>query len=214
MDGSHTEIECKLVAKAPSEMSGLDPLVRRLCEHVEDEGTTAIEDVYLDTADWRLHRRGFACRVRYAGGSATLTTKSLTPHKRQLSMREEYEEVLAEPPGEPFEEVPCDRLGRRVCDMTDGRPLRELFRIRNERRLFRVQYGRELKAEVCADEFEIVAGDTRRAFAEVEIEMTEGDPDTLRAFSRRIADALGLEMGGRSKFITGLEIAGLTPPGK
>src|SRR3954447_13081647 len=46
-----------------------------------------IGDTYLDTADWRFHRAGYALRLRRIGGAAEATLKALVPAADGLSRR-------------------------------------------------------------------------------------------------------------------------------
>src|SRR6267154_3828817 len=64
--------------------SDLSSVRRWLSEHgtidgliLEPRSTQQIFDTYLDTEDWRIHRAGFALRVRSGTGTTEATLKSL-----------------------------------------------------------------------------------------------------------------------------------------
>src|SRR6266481_9398545 len=44
---------------------------------LEPRSTLRIFDTYLDTDDWRIHRAGFALRIRSESGKAEATLKAL-----------------------------------------------------------------------------------------------------------------------------------------
>src|SRR3984885_6064944 len=76
--------------------------VRRwLAEHGTIEGlildprsTLQILDTYLDTDDWRIHRAGFALRIRSESGKSEATLKSLASARVEVADRRELSETL------------------------------------------------------------------------------------------------------------------------
>ena len=54
-----------------------------------------LEDTYLDTIDWRVHRAGFTCRVREKGDGAELTLKSMAEAQDSMRSRREVNEPIA-----------------------------------------------------------------------------------------------------------------------
>src|SRR5450631_4941117 len=77
--------------------------VRRwLADHVTIDGlvleprsTLQIFDTYLDTDDWRIHRAGFALRIRSESGKSEATLKSLHSARAEVADRRELSEMLA-----------------------------------------------------------------------------------------------------------------------
>src|SRR5271163_1141409 len=61
---------------------------------VEPRSTLQIFDTYLDTDDWRIHRAGFALRVRSGSGKPEATLKSLHSASAQFADRRELSETL------------------------------------------------------------------------------------------------------------------------
>src|SRR3984885_11137595 len=76
--------------------------VRRwLADHVSVDGlvleprsTLQIFDTYLDTDDWRIHRAGFALRIRSESGISEATLKSLRSASAEFADRRELSEML------------------------------------------------------------------------------------------------------------------------
>src|ERR1700675_3380024 len=61
---------------------------------LEPRSTLQIFDTYLDTDDWRIHRAGFALRIRSESGKSEATLKSLHSASAEVSDRRELNETL------------------------------------------------------------------------------------------------------------------------
>src|SRR5258708_36639856 len=61
---------------------------------LEPRSTQQIFDTYLDTDDWRIHRAGFALRIRSESGKAEATLKSLHSASAEVADRRELSEAL------------------------------------------------------------------------------------------------------------------------
>src|SRR6202000_3546054 len=61
---------------------------------LEPQSTLEIFDPYLDTDDWRIHRAGFALRVRSDGGTTEATLKSLHSASEGVADRQGLTETL------------------------------------------------------------------------------------------------------------------------
>src|SRR3954465_2336582 len=57
-----------------------------------------IGDTYLDTADWRFHRAGYALRLRRTGAVTEATLKALVAAADGLAQRRELTERVADTP--------------------------------------------------------------------------------------------------------------------
>jgi triphosphatase len=170
-----------------------------------------IQDRYLDTDDWRLHRAGYSLRVRTRGRSSEVTLKALS-EQRTLRRRVEITEALPDGQGRsPLEAT--GPVGRRVRDVCGSRPLHLLCEIKTSRRPFLVQVG-EARAEVVLDETTIPVEDGGRPvrLRRVEVEVAEGSPEDLAAFVRELEAGAGLRPATLTKFEAGLLSRGLSAP--
>src|ERR1700675_743651 len=61
---------------------------------LEPRSTQQIFDTYLDTDDWRIHRAGFALRIRAESGKSEATLKSLHSASTEYADRRELTETL------------------------------------------------------------------------------------------------------------------------
>src|SRR5271169_5717215 len=61
---------------------------------LEPRSTLQIFDTYLDTDDWRIHRAGFALRVRSGSDRSQATLKSLNSASAEVADRRELSETL------------------------------------------------------------------------------------------------------------------------
>lgn len=209
-----TEIEAKLVAPSAHELIALP---RHLSDlgliHTEPERVIA-RDHYLDTEDLHLWRAGWALRLRDLGIRKLLTMKALRPAGDDgLAVREEHEtEVQWEGGDQP--RFPQDVLGGRLDLVLQGRELRRIFHVHQERMQFHAG-GAEggpwdgfwVEASMDLIRWEGVEG-TMDGF-EAELELTSGPIESLRELMGRLAEATGWEAGHGSKFERGLRVAGL-----
>src|ERR1022692_4606010 len=62
---------------------------------LEPRPSSQIFDTYLDTDDWRIHRAGFALRIRSESGKSEATLKSLHSARAEVADRRELSEMLA-----------------------------------------------------------------------------------------------------------------------
>src|SRR5882762_4095833 len=97
----------------------LGPVRRWLADHgtigglvLEPRSTQQIFDTYLDTDDWRIHRAGFALRIRSESGKAEATLKSLHSASAEVADRRDLSETL--------ENSASDRAGRNACTGREG----------------------------------------------------------------------------------------------
>jgi inorganic triphosphatase YgiF len=203
MKPTHVEMEMKLIAPDPAALRALPAALKETCDRLRDDGAIRIVDTYYDTPRWDLRAAGYACRLRRAGRKAVLCLKSLKRPRRGVSIREEFEQRIPAPPARGLPRPLPGRLGRKIDTLTGDAPLREIFRIRNNRRLFHARFN-GLSAIVCADRFTVSARGNARPFAEVELELIAGTARDLRKFGRLLMQQVPLRSGTRSKFRLGL----------
>src|SRR5579864_9751252 len=90
----------------------LGSVKRWLSEHetidgliLEPRSTQQLFDTYLDTDDWRIHRAGFALRVRSESGKSEATLKSLHSASAEVADRREVSETLESSAREPLRQL-------------------------------------------------------------------------------------------------------------
>src|ERR1700743_3736621 len=81
---------------------------------LEPRSTQQIFDTYLDTDDWRIHRAGFALRVRSESGTTAATLKSLHSAGTEVADRRELTETLTSSDSGAIRES-AGPVGMRVC---------------------------------------------------------------------------------------------------
>src|SRR5579864_2929554 len=72
---------------------------------LEPRSTQQIFDTYLDTDDWRIHRAGFALRIRSESGKSEATLKSLHSASAEVADRREVSETLESSAREPLRQL-------------------------------------------------------------------------------------------------------------
>src|SRR5262249_4019145 len=116
--------------------------------------TSEIFDTYFDTDDWRLHRAGYALRIRSEAGKSEATLKSLhAVHQSGLADRRELTESL------PTRSADCIALatgpvGSRVHAVSGQHELQPLFEVHTSRERYavRVAEGEPPVGEIALDD--------------------------------------------------------------
>jgi triphosphatase len=179
------------------------------------EGTATHKDLYLDTDDHRLHRAGYALRIRRIGrrqgGEATL--KSLDAggrggvrdrrEVRQELARAEIDDLLA---GD-------GPVSERVRAVAGRKPLLALFTVRTRRRSFTLTLDGTAAGAVALDEAAITPASATKTtrLRRVEVEVDAAALDAAEPFVERLRAEAGLQPATLSKYEAGLLVADLKP---
>jgi len=141
--------------------------------------TAKVEDRYVDTPDGALAAAGYAGRLRTSGGDTVITLKGLrrADDGGVIHRREELEGPAVE--GEPAASWPESDARDAVVRLAGDEPLAEIARIRQTRR--KRLYGRDgAVVEVSVDDVSVLAGgNVVERFAELELELREGEEASL-----------------------------------
>jgi triphosphatase len=194
-----------------------------------------LSDVYYDTDDWRFFRAGYAVRVRNTDGEkAEATMKARVPAEGGLRRRREISEPLEGI--ETLKGIPGP-VGDRVRRLAGTADVHPLFEVRTRRRTFALrtetpssgeivedpsgtirqqnsEQDATVVAEIALDESEIFEGggaSTHLSRIEVEVGSDAAIHDGVGDFVQVLRQALKLRPTRRSKFRTGLSVAGLSP---
>ena len=165
-----------------------------------EERLVADVDQYLDTADYRILRGGYACRIRERNDQLIATLKSLSPSDSAMHVREELETALDPDAGDPAS-WPAGPARDLAVRLTDSAPLQTLFMIWQQRHVRPVLDGERMVGEWSLDEVETTAGDKTDHATELEIELKgDGTTDDLRRLAETLAGQSGVQPQPRSKF--------------
>ena len=197
-------------------------IVRRwLAEHgtvdglvLEPSSTLQIVDTYLDTEDWRIHRAGFALRVRSESGKSEATLKSLHSAGAGPADRRELTEALDDSQGASIGQL-SGRVGTRVHAVAGEHALRPLFEVRTTRQRHSVRKENEAQplGEIALDDTVIARpqGEPETHMQRVEVEVLGKEREPLASLVKRLRGDCALEMASDSKYSRGLKSAGLVP---
>lgn len=181
---------------------------------IESRPDQRIYDTYLDTEDWRVHRAGFALRLRDLPGVAEATLKDLVPHTSGPVTRREINQPLGS-----AEEISLTEgdgpVSSRVQAVAGPRPLRPLFRVRTHRQRFAVLFENQQAGEIALDATLLASADGRSTvqLQRVEVEASaEGTPGILEGLVERLRIECSLQPALTSKFEVGLQSSGLRIP--
>jgi CHAD domain-containing protein len=196
--------------------------VRRwLAEHgtidglvLEPRSTLNILDTYLDTDDWRIHRAGFALRIRSESGKSEATLKSLRSASTEMADRRELNEALDTSESESIRHS-SGPVGARVHAVSGAHTLLPLFEIRTSRQRFAVRKGTEMQelGEIALDETVISRpqGEPRASMQRVEVEALTEAHEPLQSLVRMLRSDCALEAAPDTKYSRGLQSVGLAP---
>jgi len=104
---------------------------------LEPRPTAKIFDTYFDTDDWRIHRAGFALRIRSEDGKSEATLKSLRSNSTEMADRREVSETLESNESESIARS-AGPVGTRVHAVSGAHPLQPLFEVHTSRQRYAV----------------------------------------------------------------------------
>jgi triphosphatase len=209
------EVEWQLAA------SDLGIVRQWLAEHdsidgfvLEPRSTLQIVDTYLDTEDWRIHRAGFALRVRSESGKSEATLKSLHSASAGLADRRELTEILEDSQSESIGKL-TGWVGTRVHAVTGEHALRPLFVVRTTRQRHSIRKEDEAQplGEIALDDTSIARpqGEPETSMQRVEVEVLGEDQQPLESLVKTLRGDCALEVASDSKYSQGLRVVGLVP---
>jgi triphosphatase len=202
--------------------SDLSSVRRWLSDHgtidgliLEPRSTLQIFDTYLDTDDWRIHRAGFALRVRSESGTTEATLKSLHSASTEVADRRELTEMLTTSDGDAIRES-VGPVGIRVSAVSGARTLVPLFELRTSRQRFSIRKSDEVRqlGEIALDETVISRphGEPQASMLRVEVEALTETHGPLRSLVKTLRNNCALEAASDTKYSLGLKSVGLAPP--
>ena len=194
------EIELKLeVDEAGARMLRRHPML------MAEQGTPTEQlSVYFDTPDATLRDAGFSLRVRKSGDRYTQTIKQGGNGTSGLFHRPEWEcnvdgadPDLVAAAATPLGDVITKKVAKRLRSMFRSEVRRTIWNLKRD--------GGEV--ELALDEGQIIAGKQREAFAELELELKSGAPETLLELARELAGEVPMRLGVLTKAERGYALA-------
>jgi triphosphatase len=201
--------------------SDLGSVRRWLADHGTIDGlvlepcsTLRIFDTYLDTDDWRIHRAGFALRIRSGSGKPEATLKSLHSASAQAADRRELSETLENADSESIRQL-TGPVGMRVHAVSGARALLPLFEVHTSRQRFAIRREDEAQplGEIALDQTVIAhpRGEPRTSMQRVEVEALTEAHEQLQALVKTLRSDCALETASDTKYSQGLKSVGLAP---
>jgi len=182
---------------------------------LEPRSTLQIFDTYLDTDDWRIHRAGFALRIRSGTGKPEATLKSLHSASTEVSDRLELSETLENSETESIRHS-IGPVGARVQAVSGARALLPLFELRTLRQRFaiRKEDAAQQLGEIALDETVISRphGAPQESMHRVEVEALTEVREPLQSLVRTLRSDCALEAASDTKYSHSLKSVGLEPP--
>jgi CHAD domain-containing protein len=181
---------------------------------LEPRSTLQIFDTYLDTDDWRIHRAGFALRIRSASGKSEATLKSLHSAGAEAADRRELSEALEDSQSESIRQS-IGPVGTRVHAVSGAHALLPLFEVRTSRQRFAIRREDEAQqlGEIALDETVISRphGEPQTSLQRVEVEALSDAHEPLQLLVKTLRSDCALEAASETKYSQGLKSVGLAP---
>jgi CHAD domain-containing protein len=172
---------------------------------IDEVETVVDEDRYVDTAEGALGAAGYAGRFRSQGDATIITLKGLARHDDGGAVHRREELEGPADPSIPAGEWPASAARDEVLAIVGDGVLQELVRIRQVRRKRR--YGADGSVvEVSVDDVEVLVDDrVIERFAELEVELREGQVEALEPLVDLLAEVEELVPADTSKLERALE---------
>ena len=181
---------------------------------LEPRSTLQLFDTYLDTDDWRIHRAGFALRIRSESGKSEATLKSLHSASEEVADRRELSETLQSSASESIRQS-IGPVGTRVHAVSGARALLPLFEVRTSRQRFAIRREDEAQqlGEIALDDTVISRphGEPQTSMQRVEVEALTAAHEPLQSLVKTLRSDCALETASDTKFSHGLKSVGLAP---
>src|SRR5712664_902125 len=181
---------------------------------LEPRSTQQIFDTYLDTDDWRIHRAGFALRIRSESGKSEATLKSLHSASTEVADRRELSETLENSRSESIRQS-IGPVGTRVHAVSGAHALLPLFEVRTSRQRFAIRREDEAQqlGEIALDDTVISRphGEPQTSMQRVEVEALTEAHEPLQSLVKTLRSDCALEAASDTKYSQGLKSVGLAP---
>ena len=173
--------------------------------------TVRHEDRYLDTEDGALEAAGYSGRLRSTGKGTILTLKGLARHDNGGSTHRREELEGPADPAQPPAAWPASEARDAVVQIVGERALRDLVALRQVRQ--KRNYARNgTVVEVSVDDVEVLVGaQVAERFAELELELRDGDEVNLEPLADMLGEIEELVAVDSSKFERALEVVRREP---
>lgn len=189
------ELKLELTPEAVDDLLG--------CNLLSGEPTTIPQrSIYFDTPGQDLKAAGFSLRIRQARGQRVQTVKATGITAAGLFARPEWEQQV-----EGDLPVLDDTTPIKALLGTRGATLGPAFEVVVERRMWTLSQE-DAEFELALDRGEVVAGDRRAPFCEIELELKNGSPAALFSYARRINAAVPSRLSVLSKAERGYRLLG------
>ena len=181
---------------------------------LEPRSTLQIFDTYLDTDDWRIHRAGFALRIRSESGKSEATLKSLHSADPEVADRRELSETMQSAESGSIRQS-IGPVGVRVQAVSGAHALLPLFEVRTSRQRYAVRREDQAQplGEIALDDTVISRprGEPQASMQRVEVEALTETREPLQSLVKTLRRDCALEAASDSKYSKGLQSVGLAP---
>jgi inorganic triphosphatase YgiF len=202
------EIELKLEAE-PDVLARVRRS-RLVAELASDSASTRkIETTYFDSTDQRLAKKKIALRIRKSGRRFEQTAKAETKANGAAPMRIEWSAPIDGHFPRP-ELIGDSEIRKRVSKLIAKGHLAPYCKTNVKRTLRTLTTAQGDEIELAFDAGELVVdgeGAPKAPISELELELKAGNPKSLVALARRLAEEFPVRLAVKSKAERGLEIA-------
>jgi CHAD domain-containing protein/uncharacterized protein YjbK len=212
------QIECRFLLEKPGADKIVLDFLRSLGCTVEARRKIRQEDLYLDTFDWRMFRRGLALFFRRTGGKYFYTLKSLEKTSvvktQPLEMTIEAKQNIRE----PADAVPVE-IQKNVADIIYPRRLMPHLALRTERASYNIASMDGAEIEIAFDSTSFQVRGFHRPHGasrlfEIEMKLKKGSPSSFESVATAAAKTLDLSLPAKSRLETAIERLNIRFPAK
>ena len=202
-----TELKLRLADDSKAGQIPEDPLLAgmRLPDSFKD---SQIDTTYYDTPGRSLLINGLTLRVRDTGETTVATVKDAGTPNSGLYVRGEWNKILGDDAlsADTFAEFP---IGERLCRAIGTDALEPIFKTRFQRISEELIDDCGSVIELAVDRGEVVSGDRREPFCEVELELKSGKIASLCKLGAVLGERYPLTVERKSKYARGLLLSGI-----
>ncbi|MGD9152731.1 MAG: CYTH domain-containing protein [Gammaproteobacteria bacterium] len=196
----NTEIELKFTI-APTEIVKLNKHLL-IQQYLQQQYQLKLENIYFDTPNLTLKKKNYALRIRKYGNHILQTLKTDQKINNELHERQEWEYEIK------TEQIDSDQFPAEIQQWLKPliNQLKPIFTTNFERKIWLIKLEDKTIIELALDQGKIKTGDKTLPICEIELELKQGELESMLQFARKLQQDIRLIPEKTSKAERGYEL--------
>lgn len=196
----NTEIELKFTIE-PTEIVKLNKHLL-IQQYLQQQYQLKLENIYFDTPNLALKKKNYALRIRKYDGHILQALKTDQKINNELHERQEWEYEIK------TEQIDSDQFPAEIQQWLKPliNQLKPIFTTNFERKIWLIKLEDKTIIELALDQGQIKTGDKTLPICEIELELKQGELESMLQFARRLQQDIRLTPEKTSKAERGYKL--------